>query len=64
MRSTIGGPPQIANTFFNSSINRSAVIERSTMFEVPQFEWTPEIVGLWALLEGCHYVEDASVVYA
>ncbi|STQ64687.1 Uncharacterised protein [Gordonia bronchialis] len=32
MRSTIGGPPQIANVFSNSSINRSAGIERSTMF--------------------------------
>ena len=32
IRSTIGGPPQIAKTFSSSSINRSAVIERSTMF--------------------------------
>ena len=32
MRSTSGGPPQIANVFSNSSMSRSAVIERSTMF--------------------------------
>ncbi len=32
-------------------------------FEDPQFQWTPEIAGRGVLLEGCHHVQDASVVH-
>jgi Integrase core domain len=37
---------------------------RTTMVEVPQFQWTPEIAGrCGVLLEGCRHVADASVVH-